>query len=60
MGFYAPFCPILPRLLDSSVDRAHRIVGSAAVVLGLIRVTVSVRFALVASVRIALVRFGFV
>ena len=39
---------------------AQRIMGSAALVLGSILVTASVRFASVASVRIALVQCGFV
>ena len=47
-----PFCATLPQLLDSSVDRAQRVVGSAALVLGLILVAASVRFASVASIRI--------
>ena len=48
-------CARLSRLLDSSVDRAQRIVGSAALVMGSILVAASVRFASVALVRIALV-----
>ena len=55
-----PFYVRLPRLLDSSVDRAQCMMGSAALVLGSILVAASVCFASVASVRIALVRFGFV
>ena len=39
-----PFCARLPRLLDSSVDRAQRIMGSAALVLGLIPVAALVCF----------------
>ena len=52
-----PFCARLSRLLDCSVDRAQRIMGSAVLVLGLILVATLVRFA---SVWIALVRFVFV
>ena len=55
MGFEAPFCAGLPRLLDSSVDRAQRKWGSAVLVLGLILIAALVRFA-----SMALVRFGFV
>ena len=60
MGFYMPFCTRLPRLLDSSVDSAQGIMGSAALVLGSILVTTAVCFASVASICIASVRFGFV
>ena len=38
------FCARLPRLLDSSVDRAQRIVRSAALVLGSILAAASVCF----------------
>ena len=41
----------LPRLLDSSVDRAQRLMGSAALVLGLILIAALVHFASVASDR---------
>ena len=44
-----PFRARLPRLLDSSVDRAQRLVGSAALVSGPIPVAASVCFASVAS-----------
>ena len=50
MGFEAPFCARLPRLLDSSVDRALRKMESAALVLGSIFVAALVHFAWVASV----------
>ena len=52
MGFYVSFCARLPRLLNSSVDRAQRIMGSAALVLGSILVAT--------LVGIASVQFGFV
>ena len=57
-----PFCISvrLPRLPDSSVDRAQRMMGSAALVLGSILVTASVQFASVVLVQIAAVQFGFV
>ena len=55
MGFHVPICARLPQLLDSSVDRAQRIMGSAALVLGLILIAALVRFALVASVQISLI-----
>ena len=42
---FCAFCAQLPRLLDSSVDRAPRINGSAALVLGSILVATLVRFA---------------
>ena len=45
MGFLVPLCVTLPRLLDSSVDRAQRIMGRAALVLGLIPVAALVRIA---------------
>ena len=44
MGFKAPFCARLPRFLDSSVDRAQRIMGSTALVMGLIVVAASDQF----------------
>ena len=43
-------------VLDSSLDRAQRIMGRAALVLGSILVVASIPFALVASVQIASVR----
>ena len=45
IGLEAPFCASLPRFLDSSVDRAQRIMGSAALVVGSILVATAVRFA---------------
>ena len=53
MGFSAPFCARSQQLFDSSVDRAQRIIGSAALVSGSILVAASVRFASVALVWIA-------
>ena len=49
-----PFCATLTRLLDSSVDRAQRIMGSAALVLDSILVPTLVRFASVVLTQIAL------
>ena len=43
-----------PQLLDSFMDKAQRMMGSAALVLSLILVAASVCFASVVSVRIAL------
>ena len=48
-----PSFAILPRLLDSSVDRAQHIMSSAALVLGSILVAASVHFTSMDSVRIA-------
>ena len=53
MGFQAPFCAPLERLLDSLVGRALRVMGRAALVLGSILVAASVCFASVALVQIA-------
>ena len=47
-----PFCARLP-LLDTSVDRVQRLMGSAALVLGSIFIAASICFA---SIWIALVR----
>ena len=45
-----PFCARLPQLLDSLVERAQHVMGSAVLVLGSILVAASHRFALVAAV----------